>query len=152
MKILISHRISSSPYLCHSWIRINLEMYSGHLVSNCEKSRRSQKSQRKCKLDISHWFSNSTWTILLWDSYWGNSHAAQVQYLIYVNTDGYNDRHTLCFGIPVYLVFIHVPMKGNLSEIVFMKEKLVGFWLKVLGGTLSKNAGKPWKDEFVPMK
>lgn len=100
MKILISHRISSSPYLCHSWIRINLEMYSGHLVSNCEKSRRSQKSQRECKLDISHWFSNSTWTILLWDSYWGNSHAAQVQYLIYVNTDGYNDCHTLCFGIP----------------------------------------------------
>lgn len=75
-------------------------MYSGHLVSNCEKSRRSQKSQRECKLDISHWFSYSTWTILLWDSYWGNSHATQVQYLIYVNTDGYNDCHTLCFGIP----------------------------------------------------
>ena len=62
------------------------------------------------------------------------------------------DTMIVTLFVSVYLVFIHVPMKGNLSEIVFMKEKLVGFWLKVLGGTLSKNAGKSWKDEFVPMK
>lgn len=44
------------------------------------------------------------------------------------------DTMIVTLFVSVYLVFIHVPMKGNLSEIVFMKEKLVGFWLKVLRG------------------